>query len=42
MQNRLPSVSAGTTTMSRPILRRLGFEPVASTTTYVWDPDRQL
>jgi GNAT superfamily N-acetyltransferase len=31
-----------TTTMSRPILRRLGFEPVASTTTYVWDPDRQI
>jgi hypothetical protein len=30
-----------TTTMSRPILRRLGFEPVATTTTYVWNPDRR-
>jgi hypothetical protein len=29
-----------TTTMSRPILRRLGFEPVTTTTTYVWTPDR--
>lgn len=30
-----------TTTMSRPILRRLGFEPVTTTTTYVWTPDRE-
>jgi GNAT superfamily N-acetyltransferase len=29
-----------TTTMSRPILRRLGFEPVTTTTTYVWTPPR--
>jgi GNAT superfamily N-acetyltransferase len=28
-----------TTTMSRPILRGLGFEPVSATTTYVWTPD---
>ena len=26
--------------MSRPILMRLGFTPVASTTPYVWKPDR--
>lgn len=30
-----------TTPMSRPILRRLGFEPVTTTTTYVWTPDRE-
>ncbi len=30
-----------TTTMSRPILRRLGFEPVTTTTTYAWTPDRE-
>ena len=28
-----------TTTMSLPILRGLGFEPVTATTTYVWTPD---
>lgn len=28
-----------TTTMSRPVLRRMGFEPVSATTTYVWTPD---
>lgn len=35
----LPYLRVETTTMSRPILRRLGFEPVTSTTTYVWTPD---
>jgi GNAT superfamily N-acetyltransferase len=30
-----------TTTMSRPIVRRLGFEPVTTTTTYIWTPDRE-
>lgn len=29
-----------TTTMSRPILRSMGFEPVTATTTYVWTPGR--
>jgi hypothetical protein len=29
-----------TTTMSRPVLLRRGFEPVAATTTYRWTPDR--
>jgi GNAT superfamily N-acetyltransferase len=37
----LPHLRVETTTMSRPILRRLGFEPVATTTTYVWNPDRR-
>jgi GNAT superfamily N-acetyltransferase len=27
--------------MSRPILKRLGFTPIASTTPYVWKPDRR-
>jgi GNAT superfamily N-acetyltransferase len=27
-----------TSLMSRPILRRLGFEPVATTTPYLWSP----
>jgi GNAT superfamily N-acetyltransferase len=27
-----------TSLMSRPILRRLGFEPVAVTTPYLWNP----
>jgi len=27
-----------TTTMSRPVLCRAGFEPVSATTTYVWTP----
>jgi GNAT superfamily N-acetyltransferase len=35
----LPYLRVETTTMSRPILRRLGFEPVTTTTTYVWTPD---
>ena len=29
-----------TTTMSRPVLLRRGFQPVAATTTYRWTPDR--
>lgn len=35
----LPYLRVETTTMSRPILRRLGFEPVTTTTTYVRTPD---
>jgi hypothetical protein len=36
----LPHLRVETTAMSRPILRRLGFEPVTTTTPYVWIPDR--
>jgi GNAT superfamily N-acetyltransferase len=36
----LPHLRVETTAMSRPILRRLGFEPVTTTTSYVWIPDR--
>jgi GNAT superfamily N-acetyltransferase len=31
-----------TSTMSRPILRRLGFEPVATTTPHIWTPESHL
>jgi GNAT superfamily N-acetyltransferase len=34
-----PYLRVETTTMSRPILLRAGFEPVTTTTTYVWTPD---
>jgi len=34
----LPHLRVETTTTSRPILRRLGFEPVTTTTTYIWTP----
>jgi hypothetical protein len=33
-----PYLRVETTTMSRPILRRLGFEPAATVTPYVWTP----
>jgi|HubBroStandDraft_5_1064220.scaffolds.fasta_scaffold03588_2 hypothetical protein len=36
----LPHLRVETTTMSRPILCRLGFEPVTTTTTYCWNPGR--